>query len=390
MAMDIKHILKNHAYQNIPLGYQEAYDLGALALQGCEGDAVALNQSIGGLCALHTKATYGWKWDAIAAEEHGHELPFNVAEQIAGVCAAIFELDLKKSQFGFLHPPGLQYVLDSCGMGGDLIRTPNVSTISCFIAAAAGIPMCKHGSPANADLGRHGSSDFVELCGINLYPETKEVLEACIAETKFGYAEALDIRFKRIHIQTHHLAKLPHMNDIIGPITHPMDPRVMTRKIVGVNHLLHPRLILEAYKQLNAYGITFMEHALAIRGFAVPNRASGMDEISICPGGSLLAELKDGEISERWLYAEDFGLKPADVSTISPPPGMSKGELSMAILEGKVNGPPLDMVLANAALLFYLDGRSQDLIECTEMAREIHAKGQDYTKMLEVRKRIPR
>ena len=389
MTTDIKHILKNHAYQNIPLGYQEAYDLVELALQGCDGDAVAMNQSIGGLCALHTKATYAWQWDVDTAQEHEHELPRNAAEQIAGVCAAVLELDVKRSQFGFLHPD-LQYVLDSCGMGGDLIRTPNVSTISCFIAAAAGIPICKHGSPANADQGRHGSSDFIELCGINLYPETKEALEACIAEVGFGYAEALDVRFKRIHTQTHLAAKLPHMNDIIGPITHPMDPHLMTKKIVGVNHLVAPRLILEAYQHLNAHGITFMEHVLAIRGFAVQGRVSGMDEISVCPGGSVLAELKEGEISERWVHAKDFGLNVADVSFTSPPPGVSKGDFSMAILEGKISGPPLDMVLANAALLFYLDGRSRDLKECTEMAREIHAKGLDYTKMLEVRERLPR
>lgn len=388
--MDIKHILKDHAYQNIPLTYQEAYDLGALALQGCEGDTVALNQSVGGLCALHTRATYGWKWNTVAHEEHAHGLPLNAAEQIAGVCAAIFELDIKKSQFGFLRPSGFKYVLDSCGMGGDLIQTANVSTLSCFIAAAAGIPICKHGSPANADLGRHGSSDFVELCGINVYPKTKEELEACIIQAKFGYAEALDVRFKRIHTQTHNLAKLPHMNDIIGPITHPMDPRLMTRKIVGVNHLVHPRLIVEAYQHLNVRGITFMEHVLAIRGFAVPDRTAGMDELSICPGGTLLVELKDGEVSERWLHAEDFGLKPADVSAINPPRGMSKGMFSLGILKGEIAGPPLDMVLANAALIFYLDGRSQNLQECTEMAREVHAKGYDYAKMLEVRKRIPR
>lgn len=401
MAIDIKHILKSHAYLNIPLSYREAYDLGAFALKGCESDEKgplalqghaenirALVQSVSAMCALHPMATYAWEGNATAAEEHGHEFPRNAAEQIAGICAAIFELDLAKSQFGFLRPYGVKYVLDSCGMGGDLVRTANVSTLSCFIAAAGGIPICKHGSPGNAD--RHGSSDFVAMCGINTKPGTKESLEACIAETNFGYAEAVDARFKLIHTQTHELAELPHMNDIIGPITHPADPRLMTRKIVGVNHLISPRLVLEAYQLLNERGITFVEHVLAVRGFVLPDRVAGVDELSICPGGSLVAEFKDGKISEYWLHAEDFGLKPVDVSLISPPQGMSKGDFSIAILKGEISGPPLDMVLANAALLFYLDGRSQDLKECIEMAREIHANGLDYAKMCEVRERLPR
>lgn len=402
MTTDIRHILKNHAYLNIPLGYEEAYDLGAIALQGCESNEggslalqghvdtiVALVQGVAGMSALHSMATYAWKWNEADSREHAHQLPRNAAEQIAGICAAIFKLDVQKSQFGFLHPPGLAYVMDNCGMGGDLIRTANVSTISSFIAAAAGIPMCKHGSPGSPDQGRHGSSDFVELCGISVYPQSKELLEACIAETKFGYAEALDVRFKRIHTQTHELAHLSHMNDIIGPITHPMDPRLMTRKIVGVNHLIRPRLVLEAYQHLNARGITFVEHALAIRGFASDGQTSGMDEASICSGGTLIAELKNGEISERWVYAKDFGVPEADVSQISPPSGASKGTFSLAILKGEIEGPPLDMVLANAALIFYVAGYSEDLRECTEAARQIHAKGLDYAKMLEVRERFP-
>lgn len=33
--MDIKHILKDHAYQNIPLTFEEAYELGVYAWSSC-------------------------------------------------------------------------------------------------------------------------------------------------------------------------------------------------------------------------------------------------------------------------------------------------------------------------------------------------------------------
>jgi anthranilate phosphoribosyltransferase len=386
--MDIKHFLKYHAYQNIPLTFEEAYSLGCYALQGCAGDPLAQIQSIVALSALHTRATYAWKWTKEAEHRHGHRLPKNAAEQIAGVCAAVFQNDIALSEFGFLNP-NVPYAIDNSGMGGDLIVTANVSTIAAFIAAAAGITMCKHGSPANADKGRHGSSDFIKLLGINTYADKIEI-ERCVEEESFGYTDALDIRYKRIHSQTHEFAKLPHMNDIVGPITNPLNPRLLKRRVLGVNHLISPRIIAEAYQILNELGITYLQHGIFVRGFADKSRNAGMDEVSICEGGTQVAELREGRIYEYHLTASDFGVKPVPSRAISPPRGMSKGDFSLGILSGKITGPPLMMVLANAAILFYLAGRSQDLKECYAMAKEVYEKGDAYSKMVAVRKRLPK
>ncbi len=73
---------------------------------------------------------------------------------------------------------------------------------------------------------------------------------------------------------------------------------------------------------------------------------------------------------------------PAD--SISPPREMSKGEFSLRILRGEVDGPPLQMVFANAALLFHLAGRSESLKECYAMAEEVFRSGQVAEKVAEV------
>ena len=381
--MDIKHILKGHAYQNIPLNYEEAYELGVYALKGCNGDELAKIQSIAALSALHTRATYSWVISERLEKTHGHKLPKSSAEQIAGICAAIFEHDIAKSEFGFVSP-NTSYAMDNCGMGGDLITTANISTLAAFIAAAAGIPMCKHGSPANADMGKYGSSDFISLiCGIDVF-SAKEDIERCLEETGFGYTEALDTRYKQIHLQTHKIAMLPHMNDIIGPITNPLHPQKMTKRVLGVNHLVPPRAVAEAYEILNEKGITNLQHGFFIRGFADEDRYEGMDEVSICEGGTQVAELHDGKIREYDLFAEDFGLTSVSVESIIPKG--NKGEFSLKILEGKVGGPPLQMVLANAALLFYLAGKSQELKECYKMAEKVHISGEAYETMLSVKR----
>lgn len=386
--MEIKHFLKDHAYQNIPLTFDEAYSLGLYVLEGCAGNQLAQIQSIAILSALHTRATYAWQWSEGIECHHDHRLPKNAAEQIAGICAAVFQNDIAVSQFGFLEPD-VSYAMDNCGMGGDLIVTANVSTIAAFIAAASGIPMCKHGSPANADHGRHGSSDFISLLGINTYA-TKNEVEKCVEMEGFGYTEALDVRYKRIHLQTHNVAMLPHMNDIIGPITNPLSIRLMTRRVLGVNHLVSPRVVAEAYQILNERGVTNLQHGIFVRGFADSCRHEGMDEVSICEGGTQVVELRDETIFEYHLNAFDFGLNPVAPVAVSPPRGVSKGDFSLGILLGKIVGAPLEMVLANAALLFYLAERSQDLKECYEMAEIVHQDGEAYEKMIAVRGRLPK
>jgi len=183
---------------------------------------------------------------------------------------------------------------------------------------------------------------------------------------------------------------LPHMNDIIGPITNPLDPRILRRRVLGVNHLIPPVVVAQAYKILNQKGVTFLEHGLFIRGFGDNGEDSGMDELSVCEGGTQVAELKNGEISEYWLRAEDFGLEPVPQESISPPEGMSKGEFSLAILKGEISGAPAQMIAANAAILFWLAEKSEDLKVCYQQAEEILESGAAFRRMLEVKRALPK
>lgn len=385
--VNIKHVLKNHAYQNIPLTYEEAYALGLYALQGCNGNRLAQIQSVAALSALHNYATYKWVRSQKAEDLHGHRLPANAAEQIAGVCAAIFEADIRRSRYGFLTPK-VSMVMDNCGMGGDLVVTPNVSTVAAFIAAAMGISMGKHGSPANADQGRYGSSDFVALiCNINEYSKRNEV-ELAIEQFGFGYTEALDTNYKVIHLQTHEIAQLPHMNDIIGPITNPIDPRIMTRRVIGVNHLVKPRVVAEALQVLNERGVTFFERVLVVRGFIDKHHYRGMDEVSVCAGGTMVAELRHGKIHEYELEARDFGLDPIDADAITPIG--DKGQFSLALLKGDIQGAARDLVVANAAVLLWLAEKAATFEEGFKLSMECLMSGQPYELMQKIQQFMPK
>jgi anthranilate phosphoribosyltransferase len=378
----IKRLVKFHSNLNVPLSFDDGYKLGSLTIESLKSENLQLQiQTNALLTALHNVALYYWQPGGPNMDDYE---PLGPQEQIAGICAAVFEQDIDTCPNGNIKPDK-EFVVDNCGMGGDMIVTSNVSTLAALIASAYGIPVCKHGSPSNADQGKHGSSDFVSLMGLDTMKDPVDVVEI-VNETNFGYTEALDTRYKRIHLQTHEIAKMPHMNDLIGPITNPLDRTVHTRKIIGVNHLVPPKIVAEAYRIMNERGITHMNHLVCVRGFVGPTHEYGVDEVSVCESGTVVSELLDGKVNQYRLCADDFGISPLADHEVSPPSGMSKGDFSLAILTGEIEHPAEKMVCANAAMVLKLNQPDIDLWKAYQTALDILKSGQALTHLEKIKK----
>ncbi|MHA1985502.1 MAG: anthranilate phosphoribosyltransferase, partial [Promethearchaeota archaeon] len=99
-------------------------------------------------------------------------------EEITG-----FAREMRK--FANLIEPNIDgELLDTCGTGGDKVKTFNISTISALIVAGAGVTVAKHGN--RAVTSKCGSADLLERLGIRIDLAPEDV-KNCIEKIGIGF-----------------------------------------------------------------------------------------------------------------------------------------------------------------------------------------------------------
>lgn len=245
-----------------------------------------------------------------------------------------------------------EVVLDTCGTGGTSFHTFNISTAVAFVIAGCGIKVAKHGNRAVSS--KFGSADVLKELGLNLEPAPERVAEI-IKDIGIGFmfAPLYHPAMKHAVSARRELATRTIFN-ILGPLCNPAGADI---QIIGV---YEDRLIKILASALNNLGT---KQAFVIYS---PN---GLDEVSI-EGKTRVAELRLKNIRVYDVSALDFGINQAPLTDIAPgTDSQDNAKIILDILKGEESART-DTVLMNAALGIVAAGRTDDLKEATNIARE--------------------
>ena len=261
-----------------------------------------------------------------------------------------------------VHVANPQDMVDMCGTGGDGSSTFNISTTAMFVAAAAGVPIAKHGGRSASSSS--GSADVLEALGANLALTPPQIAE-CIEEIGIGFmfAQAHHGAMKNIAPVRKELGVRTIFN-ILGPLTNPAGA---SNQLMGV---FHSDLVGIQVRVLQLLG---SKHVMIVHG------KDGMDEASL-GAGTLVGELKDGAISEYEIHPEDFGLTMVSNRGIRV---SSKEESRDRVLEALTNKPSTarDIVAFNAGLAIYVGNHASSIQQGIKMAFEAIASGAARAKL---------
>ncbi len=267
------------------------------------------------------------------------------SEEITGFARAMREKAVP------IHAANGEYVVDTCGTGGDGSGTFNISTAVAFVAAGAGLTVAKHGNRSVSS--RCGSADVLEALGVNINVSPGKV-ERCLQEVGIAFLfaplfhpamkYALPAR-KEVGIRT--------VFNLLGPLTNPAGARI---HLIGI------------YRQDLTHAIAEVLRNLGSKSALVVHGEDHSDEFSIT-GKTIISELKNGAIKSYEIEPEETGLNRASLDTIQGGTPQKNADILLRILRGEP-GPSRDVVLLNGSAVLMAAEKAPNLREGVQMARE--------------------
>ncbi|WP_396168532.1 anthranilate phosphoribosyltransferase [Flavobacterium sp.] len=218
--------------------------------------------------------------------------------------------------------------IDLCGTGGDGKDTFNISTLSAFIAAGAGIKVAKHGNYGVSSIS--GSSNVMEKLKVKFSNDT-DFLEKCIDQAGICilHAPLFHPAMKNVGPIRKELGIRTFFN-MLGPMINPSFPK---NQLVGVFNLELARMYAYLYQNTEV-------------NFTILHSLAGYDEISLtCPTKTITKTM------EGILKPEDFGVRQLSQSEIEGGKTIEESAaMFMNIISGKGTEAQNNVVCANAGM----------------------------------------
>lgn len=248
-------------------------------------------------------------------------------------------------------------LMDTCGTGGDRSFTFNVSTVSAFVVAGAGLHVAKHGN--RSATSKSGSADLLEALGVPIVSEPRAVAEL-IDEVGFGFLYAQQVHGSmRYAASTRSELGVRTVFNVLGPLTNPCAPEY---QLLGV---FDPAWITPLAEVLSRLGVG---RAMVVHGHG------GLDEVSLS-GETDFALVSGGKTSFGQLTPEGLGLARYPVGSFGGADPHTNARICRRIISEGEPGPLTDMVLANAGVALYIGQLADTPKDGVMLAREVLAKG---------------
>ncbi|VXD21510.1 Anthranilate phosphoribosyltransferase [Planktothrix serta PCC 8927] len=257
------------------------------------------------------------------------------AEELAGMASVLQSFCPPQPPSSLTSP---YRVIDTCGTGGDGASTFNISTTVAFVAAAAKVPVAKHGNRSASS--KVGSADVLEALGVNLKAPGEKVTQALSAVgITFLFAPGWHPAMKAV-VPLRQTLKVRTVFNLLGPLVNPLHP---SGQIMGVFDSKLLRTIAEALNQLGT------EVAIVLHGRERLDEA-GLGDITD------LAILSQGDVQQVTLNPQDVGLTSAPLSALKGGNIEENVEILRNLLQGKGTQPQQDVVALNTSLALQVGG----------------------------------
>lgn len=262
---------------------------------------------------------------------------------------ATFALEMRRRATPFPLPRG-DRAIDLCGSGGAPRPTYNISTVSAFVVAAAGVPVAKHGNRSSR--GGCGSSDLLEALGL---PVT--------TSRAFGRASYRAHRLAFLHAPLYHpataavapvrgLLGIPTVFNRLGPLSNPSRVRF---QVVGAPGPDAAEIFAKAFAQLGVR-----------RGVSMTS-AEGCDEFS--PSRPTTVFEWSGSLVRRTTIRPEAFLDPDERrGSWDPLAPAEAAEEALRLLAGG-GGARRGSVLLTSGAALWVAGRADDLAQGVDRAR---------------------
>ncbi|HTS32350.1 MAG TPA: anthranilate phosphoribosyltransferase [Thermoplasmata archaeon] len=268
----------------------------------------------------------------------------------SGAELALLAREMRKRARPFRIPTG-DGAIDLCGSGGARLPSFNVSTVSAFVVAAAGLPVVKHGNRSSR--GPCGSSDLLLALGLPV-DRSVEFARASYRRYHLAFLHApLFHPSTRLVATARRALGIPTVFNRLGPLSNPAGVRA---QVVGVPTLPATARAADALRRLGVRKGLAMSSREGCDEFS-PKRPT--DGVRWTASGSRSITVRPERYLETDERAGDWGALPA-------PEAAEEAERVLAGGGGARRGS----VLLTSGAALWVGGRAHSLAEGVGQARE--------------------